>query len=516
MFLERSAHLDISRLKSDLVSREAEIDGRDESAPKTSDASNREQASSLGSSLVGESVGSWLATTSDDLVVINTTKESVVEEKSTNVKPAKPKSRVSFANEVMEVPTWGPMEYDRKNRDVDPASAAVEWELEKNVARLETLQVELERGSEGLGLAIMGLGAGGAELGLEKLGIFVKSVTPGGVAAKDGRVKEGDQIIEVNGQSLVGVNQTHAATVLRAALGTVSFLLGREKVVEHQQANHHHEELQVEESQTTVSPESSALEEEGDGFDFSPDSSVFEIGGGGAGVDGDLGSGGEGKQVDELESGFIENEEISSTEERGVMCESGEQSMVIVGKERKPPLSQEAYVEVDEVLMLDEAKDETENTEKAVNGNPVPEKVETGHASEHKEIRARLEPSMAEKYMGLMIEHESTKRQVVTLQRLLTQKEEEYRVKLADLGSKMVCFRCGETMKKDEAVNRRSSIISFGRTTQEVSQSSPNFHSTPNPSPTSALFLSRTSGVAGLGASFCTVPPVEENQRTKL
>merc|ERR1719447_944130 len=280
---------------------------------KPSDASSREQASSLGSSLVGESVGSWLATTSDDLVAINTTKESVVEEKSTSVKPAKPKSRVSFANEVMEVLTWGPMEYDRKNRDVDPASAAVEWELEKNVARLETLQVDLERGSEGLGLAIMGLGAG-AELGLEKLGIFIKSVTPGGVAAKDGRVKEGDQIIEVNGQSLVGVTQTHAATVLRAALGTVSFLLGREKVVEHQQVNHHHEELQVEESQTTVSPESSALEEEGDGFDFSPDSSVFEIGGGG-GVDGDLGGGGGGgeeKQVDELESGFIENEEISS------------------------------------------------------------------------------------------------------------------------------------------------------------------------------------------------------------
>ena len=75
---------------------------------------------------------------------------------------------------------------------------------------------------------------------------------------------------------------------------------------------------------------------------------------------------------------------------------------------------------------------------------------------------------MAEKYMGLMMEQESTKRQVVTLQKLLTQKEEEYRVKLADLASKMVCFRCGETMKRDEAVNRRSSIISFGRTTQEV------------------------------------------------
>ena len=75
---------------------------------------------------------------------------------------------------------------------------------------------------------------------------------------------------------------------------------------------------------------------------------------------------------------------------------------------------------------------------------------------------------MAEKYIGLMIEQESTKRKLVTLQKLLTQKEEEYRAKLADLSTKMVCFRCGEAMKKDEAVYRRSSIISFGRTTEEV------------------------------------------------
>ena len=77
------------------------------------------------------------------------------------------------------------------------------------MARLETLQVDLELRSKGLCLAIMGVGAG-AELGLEKLGIFVKSVAPGGVAAQDGRVMEGDQVIEVNRQSLAGVTKTHA------------------------------------------------------------------------------------------------------------------------------------------------------------------------------------------------------------------------------------------------------------------------------------------------------------------
>ena len=69
-------------------------------------------------------------------------------------------------------------------------------------------------------------------------------------------------------------------------------------------------------------------------------------------------------------------------------------------------------VKVDEVFVL---KDKTENTEEAANGNPAPEKVETGPASEHEDISTQLEPSMAEKYRGLMMEQESTKRQVVTL-----------------------------------------------------------------------------------------------------
>lgn len=43
--------------------------------------------------------------------------------------------------------------------------------------------------------------------GQSKLGIYIKSVVPGGAAAADGRLAAGDQLLSVDGQSLVGITQ---------------------------------------------------------------------------------------------------------------------------------------------------------------------------------------------------------------------------------------------------------------------------------------------------------------------
>ncbi|XP_063871690.1 multiple PDZ domain protein-like isoform X15 [Scylla paramamosain] len=91
---------------------------------------------------------------------------------------------------------------------------------EEDLYDIITVQLTKKSG-KGLGLSIVGRKNGP--------GVFISDVVPGGVAESDGRLMQGDQILEVNDKDLRQATQEQAAAILKCAPGSVSMKLGRLK-----------------------------------------------------------------------------------------------------------------------------------------------------------------------------------------------------------------------------------------------------------------------------------------------
>ncbi|XP_053925840.1 partitioning defective 3 homolog B isoform X3 [Cuculus canorus] len=92
-----------------------------------------------------------------------------------------------------------------------------------------TFEIPLnDSGSAGLGVSLKGNKS--RETGAD-LGIFIKSVIHGGAAFKDGRLRANDQLVAVNGESLLGKSNHEAMETLRRSMSMEGNIRGRIQLV---------------------------------------------------------------------------------------------------------------------------------------------------------------------------------------------------------------------------------------------------------------------------------------------
>ena len=85
--------------------------------------------------------------------------------------------------------------------------------------KAEIIKINLQKQGGGMGLSIVAAQG----IGQDSLGIYIRSVVKGGAADLDGRLEAGDQLLSVDGHSLIGVDQASAANMMKCT-GPVVFL----------------------------------------------------------------------------------------------------------------------------------------------------------------------------------------------------------------------------------------------------------------------------------------------------
>ncbi|XP_055720551.1 tyrosine-protein phosphatase non-receptor type 13 isoform X5 [Salvelinus fontinalis] len=82
----------------------------------------------------------------------------------------------------------------------------------------EIIQLDLDKpAAGGLGFSVIG----------GERGIFVKSITPGGIADRTGRLQVGDRLLKVNEELMTSVSHTKAVTTIRKVKGLVHLIVSR-------------------------------------------------------------------------------------------------------------------------------------------------------------------------------------------------------------------------------------------------------------------------------------------------
>lgn len=67
-------------------------------------------------------------------------------------------------------------------------------------------------------------------MGGKSSGVIVRSIVPGGVADRDGRLKSGDHILQLNDENLTGMASDQVANIIRRAGMEVKLIIARDMV----------------------------------------------------------------------------------------------------------------------------------------------------------------------------------------------------------------------------------------------------------------------------------------------
>ncbi|XP_031727827.1 multiple PDZ domain protein isoform X2 [Anarrhichthys ocellatus] len=127
---------------------------------------------------------------------------------------------------------------DRRNPATVAAPVTAAAESEGDIGRKKMLQrygslsgklhmIELEKGpvARGLGIGLLGNKDGSRA----RMSVHVADVDPWGPAGLDGRIRVGDELLEINGQILYGRSHQNASTIINNAPSKVKIILIRNK-----------------------------------------------------------------------------------------------------------------------------------------------------------------------------------------------------------------------------------------------------------------------------------------------